>query len=110
MLHLSRPFQAINFAGAEIENYKRADQIIKICIGLPLDAPWPLYVCFDVTSVARALDMSPAGTTYDDERRCIGASCEFKGADDRSTQRYADIRERIDEALKSAKKKKVPRR
>ena len=102
-LHLPRPFQAINFAGAEIENYKRADVILKVCLRLSLDAPLWVYAEFDGTYLARALDMSPAGTTYDDVVRCVGPSCEFKGADDRSTQRYADVMNSISTTLKTAK-------
>jgi hypothetical protein len=95
----------MHFAGANIENYKSADQIFKIfsvCRRTPHDLY--TYASMGITW-QRALDISPAGTTYDDELRCIGPSCEFKGADDRSTQRYADIREGINDVLKSAKTK-----
>ena len=103
-LHLPRPFQAINFDGAEVECYKRAENIIKYCLGLVLSAPCWLYAAFDGTYLTRALDMSPAGTTYDDEARCLGPSCEFQGANDRSARRFADVAGDIDKTLKAAAK------
>ena len=78
------PDQSINFRGKTAENFERASDIIRTCLGSKSGDPVPLYMMFDGTYVAKCLDVVPRGPIHGDKVHIVGRKCEMKGEKDRS--------------------------